>query len=358
MTPYKTTRNGQAYWTVDLRSAGKGRLFSKDKTALIEKVRKALSGLNTVEFTDQDRLAKHELGDRATLLDCVRYYLGQQVPGTRQKLSVAIAECVEDKKGLRPAYLSHLEMALKMFLKTMGDVDCSAVTIAHTRHFLTTNNWAHETKVGMRNRLSAFFTWCVDRGYCITNPTRKVALGRAEKVVPKILTVEETHRLLDTALVLDPVMVPYFALGIFCGIRPDELRRLPPECVRTAEAIVEIPANVSKTHDRRIVDISPNALAWLVACGKALREQRIRRKVVIRLARVKWSHDVMRHSFASYHLQFHGSADKTAMQMGHHGSTKTLYRHYKATVDQKSAEAFWKIEPVLMPVFDAKENVA
>tara|TARA_Y100001934_G_scaffold186713_1_gene220328 strand:- start:448 stop:618 length:171 start_codon:yes stop_codon:yes gene_type:complete len=52
----------------------------------------------------------------------------------------------------------------------------------------------------------------------------------------------------------------------------------------------------------------------------------------------------MRHSFASYHLAYHQSADKTALEMGHR-DTQMLYRHYRSVVSKDEAAKFWKIEP-------------
>ena len=54
--------------------------------------------------------------------------------------------------------------------------------------------------------------------------------------------------------------------------------------------------------------------------------------------------DIMRHSYASYHLAFHQSADKTALEMGHR-DTQMLFRHYRELVTKEEAQAYWKIEP-------------
>lgn len=364
MTPRKTIRNGKECWTVDLRSEGKGRIFAPTKGEVLERLRKVLAGWSEDEivFDASDRLAKHELGDSGTLLEAVRYFKAHRVGGVKKPFADAVTECVAEKKmmGLRKAYTSHLEHILKTFSTYVGNVDCSAVGSQHVKNFLFRNDWTHGTRAGVRNRLSALFAWCVANNYLKDNPAKGAPLGRAEKVVPQILTVEQVHRLLDTALVLDPVMVPYFTLGIFCGIRPEELARIRnSNCVRMERGIVDIPAEVSKTRDRRIVDLPDNAKSWLLVSRSSVRFARRRFRDVVKASQVEWSHDVMRHTFASYHLEFHGSADKTAMQMGHQGSTRMLFRHYKATVEKADAIAFWKIEPAIslnfMPELTASE---
>jgi integrase len=59
---------------------------------------------------------------------------------------------------------------------------------------------------------------------------------------------------------------------------------------------------------------------------------------------LEWKPDIMRHSYASYHLAFHQSADKTALEMGHR-DTPMLFRHYRELVTKEEAQAYWKIEP-------------
>ena len=43
---------------------------------------------------------------------------------------------------------------------------------------------------------------------------------------PVIFTVEEVERLMILAYQEAPSLIPYLALGIFTGVRPEEIRRL------------------------------------------------------------------------------------------------------------------------------------
>ena len=52
----------------------------------------------------------------------------------------------------------------------------------------------------------------------------------------------------------------------------------------------------------------------------------------------------MRHSYASYHLALHQSADKTALEMGHR-DTNMLFRHYRELVTKEAAIGYWNIGP-------------
>ena len=63
---------------------------------------------------------------------------------------------------------------------------------------------------------------------------------------PGILTVEECEKLLRAAEQTDRGMIPWLALGLFCGIRPEEIRRLTWENVKIDRGFVEISGDASK----------------------------------------------------------------------------------------------------------------
>ena len=108
---------------------------------------------------------------------------------------------------------------------------------------------------------------------------------------------------------------------------------------------VEIGATKAKTRKRRLVTLSPNLSDWL-AIGGALPPQNKRKRVedFRKACGVNWRHDIMRHSFASYHLAFHCSPDKTSHELGDR-DTSILYRHYRELVSKSEAEIFWQIKP-------------
>ena len=71
--------------------------------------------------------------------------------------------------------------------------------------------------------------------------------------------------MLATARANDPGLVPYLALGVFAGIRPDEIMRL--DWAEVGKTGVEIQAAKAKTRKRRIVSVSNNLRAWLSLGG-------------------------------------------------------------------------------------------
>ena len=122
-----------------------------------------------------------------------------------------------------------------------------------------------------------------------------------------------------------------------------EIQRLTR--VDISDRYIEIKAAKAKTRKRRLVSLSDNLKEWLSLGGDLpLTNKRKRLARLLKIAQLTWQPDVMRHSFASYHLAFHQSADKTAFELGHRDS-KMLFAHYRELVTKEAAQSYWDIRP-------------
>ena len=176
-------------------------------------------------------------------------------------------------------------------------------------------------------------------------PLKFIILPKKDDEQPCIFSPGQISNLMVAAASQDPGMVPYLALGIFAGVRPEELMRLGWEDITTHG--VSINGHKAKTRQRRLITISENLKGWLSLGGDLPPKSRRRRLEALRQnSGVPWGHDIMRHSFASYHLAYHGSPDRTAHELGHR-DTQMLYRHYRQLVTREAAETFWAIRPQL-----------
>jgi len=145
-----------------------------------------------------------------------------------------------------------------------------------------------------------------------------------------------------------PESVPYFALALFAGIRPNgELARLSWADIDFKRREIDIKSEVSKTGDERFIEMSDNLVAWLLPHRKTSGPINTARGAAGRVRRksgVRWAPDCMRHSFGSYHMAEHENAGKTALQMGHR-KIDTTFEHYRRAVRKEDAVAFWAIAP-------------
>jgi integrase len=170
-----------------------------------------------------------------------------------------------------------------------------------------------------------------------------VDLPRLELPPPCIHSPEEAGRLLAAAAAEDLSVCRFLALGYFAGLRPAEIARLRED--NLARDWIEVPAVAAKTRTRRIVTANETLQAWLALGGSLPVRNLVRRLDRVReAAGVPWGHDVVRHTFASYHLAQHQSADRTAFELGH-GSTQMLFRHYREAVTPEAAARFWALRP-------------
>jgi hypothetical protein len=113
---------------------------------------------------------------------------------------------------------------------------------------------------------------------------------------------------------------------------------------------VNVEAHKAKTRRRRLVTITPQLRAWLDTARAADSELPVANypnkfNRVRQLAGLfkDWSHDAMRHSFASYHRAKPRNENHTAQEMGN--SPQMIYGHDRELVRPADAEAFFAIMP-------------
>ena len=237
----------------------------------------------------------------------------------------------------KPNYTSH------SWPRQFSNQMCHKVSSSQLEEWFHTRNWKRSTIDGVLAKIGPFFSWCIRENYSENNPCKAVKRPRSDDSPPSIFTPSRAQKLLLTAFKTDPGMIPYLAIGLFAGVRPLEIQRLQQQDF--TDQYIEITAAKAKTRKRRLVSLSNNLKLWLRLGGdlppinKPKRLSRILQK-----AGLEWKPDIMRHSYASYHLAFHQSADKTALEMGHR-DTQMLFRHYRELVTKEEAQAYWKIEP-------------
>lgn len=215
-----------------------------------------------------------------------------------------------------------------------------------------------ETYNTYRALLSAFFEFAVKKGYVKENPVRTIETMRVSKEKVCIFTPEQIHLLLNTALTLKEYdILAAFALGAFAGLRPEsEFKRLTYEAVdlRTPTekdndlGLIDVSAE-NKTAQHRYVKILPTLARWLakIPHGQGLIASanfRKRFEAVREKAGITWGHDILRHSYASYHLAYFEDAAALQLQMGH-TDTSMIFGNYRQRVRKSEAEKWWAIAP-------------
>jgi integrase len=229
-------------------------------------------------------------------------------------------------------------------------------------------------------RWRRFERWLPAENHMTENPCLGMTVEESttKKSAVRILSIEEARKLLHLvavgfkveaeereksswrgkfgalSLTVPPMdMVPIIAVGCFGGVRPEESARMTWDMVDFKRTHIDLPAEITKDGDRRIVDMPDNLIEWLLPCRKEcglLYPVNFRRKrwaLCRAMAWKEWPDDILRHSYGSYHLAKHRNAALTAEQMGHKNA-RMLYAHYREVVKEVSAiDEYWKLTPEL-----------
>lgn len=276
----------------------------------------------------------------------VNYQTPEAEPSLKpMQIQIAVDAYLEIKKRqeLRPRTLKQIRSILLLMAKAFNQRHCNQIKPSMIEEWFCLRKWNRNTIDGVIAKIGPFFNWCIRESLCTKNPLKSIILPKREETPVCIFTSTQVSDLLNSALQQDPQLIPYFALGIFAGIRPDEIMRLQWQDIRADGIFIE--GHNSKTRQRRLVKITDNLRAWLTLGGDLPpKNKRKRLEGIRRLAKVNWGQDIMRHTFASYHLARWCSPDQTAHELGHRDTTM-LYRHYRELVTQLDARKFWSIRP-------------
>jgi integrase len=373
-------------WQLDFSVDGKRKQLSfPTKEEAEAEARRLKIGGTSVALTVQERQAFSLARDRlaevgATIDDAVNFYL-EHGAAIREPMILGdmVEACLEAKweEGKRDRYLAQLKCSGGSFVR-WGEPEQLAheVNAKMVKDWLSSQGWAPKTRNVYLGDLRTIFEWGRENGAVGVNPCKEVKRATIEDAEIEALSVAECARLL--VRVMRPAkrgyfagedfspLLPYVVIGLFCGARPEELQRMNWQEVSLEEQTVIVMGRAAKTRQRRVLDLSDNAVRWLELVPEDKRIGSIappnfqRRWIRLRrsagfLARLKeekeapdhlrpWPHDAMRHTYATMHYALHRNEMLLQTQMGH-SSGAMLFQHYRALASKAVATAFWNLTP-------------
>ena len=297
-------------------------------------------------FLETERLRKAGW----TLRAAVDFVLKHGIEPPSVMLEVVARDFLNAKQaaGCRPRYLSRLRASIGRFLIGRRDKPISQITPGEIREYITRNGWGPRTARGYLCDVQTLFSFAVRNRFCRDNTAEAVDKPRLEDRPPGILSVTQSAALVKSCRAVEPSLLATIILCLFAGIRPEESRRL--EWLNIGPDFIEVPAIKSKTRRRRLIPLTPQLRAWLdvareIGSELPTRNHATKFNRVRRIARLfdDWSHDAMRHSFASYHMASHRNENETALVMGN--SPQMIFSHYRELVRPDDAARFFNIMP-------------
>lgn len=300
----------------------------------------------------------------ASLTEAVDHYV-ERVLKFREAPTVADAVkrllVEKEQKNLRVSTLRDLRHRWEKFAETFGARKLNEITGEELAAWLVKQAADPVNRHNYRRKIGTLYRLAVKRKWTAENIVEQTERPEMVEAGVGILRVEQIVKLLENAD--DHGVLPFAVLGLFAGVRPDELKKLEWSAVNLVRHQVVIGPKIAKPKKQRILPLNDTALVWLATCAKK------RGRVVVpdnfrkrfdawrKAAGINfrdWPKDCIRHSFGTYHFAAYNNPVETARLMGHVG-LDIFFRHYRALVDEEEAKRFWALRPA---ADDAEKIVA
>ena len=261
----------------------------------------------------------------------------------------AVEEALKARAGRRARTLCDFRYISRRFMKRCRGLAKRRVRAITTRECAQYIDMAFDTpsqRTKARRVLSGVFSTAVKRGWCSENPVARVETPRVVEKRIEVLKPNEIERLLQSADQYEGACcLASVGMMLYAGIRPHEVARLTWEQVDMAGGTICILPQHSKTGGARLVSIQPPLLRLLQRCrqgGRVCPPQWLKHWRALRkhAGFSVWQPDVLRHTFASYHLRHFKDYSALQYETGHRDSS-LLRTRYVDMRGVQNAAAFW-----------------
>jgi integrase len=289
-----------------------------------------------------------------TIMDAAHYYAAHLKASEKSCTAVQLVKelvAAKEADGASQPHLVDLRVRLNKFAKTFDGQPVATITSAAIDDWLRSLPVSPVSRNNYRRLVVLAFNFAVRRGYATDNRAAKTDKAREPKTKPGILKVDEARALLENA---SSEILPYFAIGLFAGLRRAEIERLDWSEIDFDEGHIEVTAEKSKSKvANRFIPMQPNLREWLLPLrqhrGNVTPQDRFEFRQLFEQARKdagirRWPKNALRHSFASYHVAHFKDAKGLALEMGH-ADSGMLFNHYRALVTPKEGARYWSIKP-------------
>jgi len=364
----KLNRRERTEWVLDYYSGGKRvrKWFRTKDLAQAEvdnlKVQRRQCGDDWIELGPDERnelmaVYSEAKRDRVSLRQVWEAFKTGKLDATplkRRTLAEALDETIAAKRteNRRDRYIESLDNYLRRFIAGRSEMFIDRIGLVEIESWFDGRNEAQSTRKSNLGRISAMFDLCWRRGYVKENPCLRVGNIRIDEKPPVILTPKQAEVLLKACISRTPEFLPYVVLGMFAGVRPEEIEKLSWGDLDIKQGRVRIDSAAAKVRERRLVQLHPTGKAWLktlnvgpasepIAPSKStIKRNRAR---LCDEAQIEWHQDILRKTAASYLLAFHRNAHDVAQMLGN--SARILEKHYKDLVTPEDCKRFWYITP-------------
>jgi integrase len=275
------------------------------------------------------------------------------------------------QRVLRQATLDSIENGKEFLVEKFGEKRILAVTKDEIRRELDKHGSKIRRKFNLCSLMSQFFNWCIKHGHCVTNPCPLDEYTPEVKDTVGIATARQARLCMRICERKYPHLVLYHAMGFFAGLRPFEAAKLRRQDISLEHNEITVRGETSKSKETRKVRIEPNLRVWIeryldkdeieVVRSKNFTNQikKLRAQLGYKVMgknekAAKYPHDLMRHSYGSYHRKKYNNRALLAELMGN--SVEIIRKHYlNPHITGDELDAYWAIKPKFDQVATRKE---
>ena len=289
-----------------------------------------------------------------TILDAVNFYIPHLARAGRSVSVQKVADDVisaKEANGIKESTLKVYRHRVKQFCLTFGQSEVSGITAEEIENWLIKSFPHPVTRNNNRRVLVNLFNFAKSKKYIEINPVAEITPSKQVGKDVGILKPEQISQLLEHST--QPIL-PYFAIGAFARIRPEEILKLQWSDIKWRQGNVRVRAVVSKIGKTRNVAIEANLREWLNPYHHAtggicpVNWRRLFRETRTEAGVTEWPSDCLRHSFATYWLEKHKDAPRLALEMGNSVGVIMNY-YYRVLDDPEDSTRYWKIVPGKTP---------
>lgn len=312
-----------------------------------------------------EMLAKAKMDD-IEIIDATQDYINRNA-AISETISIAdaISLYISTFSRDQSRHIATIANKLKPFANKFGEKKFVALVkesdIKNYVELLGKNGYSIRSRNGFINYAKTFFNWCVKQKYAINNPVTMAP----EKITyedPEFIAVsdlETVFRALETDAKLTErhrrVLINFYTLSFFCGIRSSEIHRIDPDAVHPEDANPYIRISTTKGATKgikgRIVDLEANVVKWL---EKYPFTERLNETLVKRAREAAYvgclkdlkdilTHNVGRHSYITYHVAKYRDYGKTEAYCG--TSSGMRCKHYQGLAPTADGIAYFDLMP-------------
>lgn len=331
------------WYDSDGRRQRRSRATLKEADELAREVSDALQKKVNGAMTLDDRQAYNLARDLAepfgyTVLQAVREWERTKAPYRGKKTADVIAELIAAKRReqLSAPYVNRLEDDLKSFAAAVPD-EIEKLQARHIKEFLNGCAVGPRRWNNLRDQIVTLFRFARSERYLPKDRTTEaedvIKMKVARKTVA-MFTPEELQLVLENTR---EVWLPWVLISAFAGIRTFEVLRMDWSSVRWEQKLIDLPPEVTKVNERRIVPMCEALMKklapWRDARGPVCEDRVPQREIEQILAKAKsvapdfrWKHNALRHAYGSYRTALTQNIPQVALEMGN--SVGMVKRHY------------------------------